>query len=336
VDKGIDLDEYKKAKEPFFSIIIPVFNRAEVILRVINSCLSQSFADIEVIVIDDGSIDETVNMVRRLTDLRVRLIQHEENKGVCAARNTGARNSRGEWLLLIDSDDEFLPDALSQIFSIARKCPDDIERLAFLYRLDDGTYSPMPVPADCILDYPAYLQWYTTLSPRDFLHCTRRRSFKTVKFTELRAYELSYLLDFSKIYKMRMIPIVVGIIHSDCANRISEKISSSKPIGKVHSISDHRRNVLRSAHDEAIDMNDIISKHGVALKKYAPQIYRISRKMQFMFTLLAGDRWGGSQLAVRYLLTYPWCLQGWVIWLFGLMGKNVLARIRILKVTVIK
>ena len=90
---------------PFFSIIIPTYNRGHIISRAINSLLSQSFADFEIIVVDDGSSDNTLEVINNyLPDKRIKCI-FQENKGVCAARNNGVDIATAPYVTFLDSDD---------------------------------------------------------------------------------------------------------------------------------------------------------------------------------------------------------------------------------------
>lgn len=97
---------------PFFSVIVPAYNRALTVERAIDSCLRQTFSDIEIIVVDDGSSDDTAAAVARCADPRVTYI-HQSNRGASAARNRGAAAARGEFLAFLDSDDEFLAGKLA-------------------------------------------------------------------------------------------------------------------------------------------------------------------------------------------------------------------------------
>ena len=89
------------------SAIIPVYNGAATVAEAIDSALAQSFADLEVIVVNDGSTDDTAGVLRRYTD-RVRVVDRP-NGGIAAARNSGAAVARGEYLALLDCDDVWMP-----------------------------------------------------------------------------------------------------------------------------------------------------------------------------------------------------------------------------------
>ncbi len=99
------------------SVIIPVYNAKKYLERCINSILQQTFKDMEVILVDDGSTDGSGALADRLSaqDLRARVI-HQKNMGISSARNTGIQAAQGEYIIFIDSDDEWLiNDGLERI-----------------------------------------------------------------------------------------------------------------------------------------------------------------------------------------------------------------------------
>ena len=97
-----------------FSVIIPVYNRRELVGRAIRSVLAQRDAEYEVIVVDDASTDGTPEAVRAQFGTAVELVVMERNGGVSSARNRGLEHARGEWIALLDSDDEWLPGKLAR------------------------------------------------------------------------------------------------------------------------------------------------------------------------------------------------------------------------------
>ncbi|HUP25440.1 MAG TPA: glycosyltransferase family A protein [Thermoanaerobaculia bacterium] len=102
---------------PAFTVIIPVRDREGSIGRAILSVLEQEYADLEVVVVDDGSSDGTSEVVKTVADSRVRLLR-QQPQGVSAARNYGAAEARGRWLTFLDSDDEALPGWLASFAAL--------------------------------------------------------------------------------------------------------------------------------------------------------------------------------------------------------------------------
>lgn len=99
---------------PAVSVVIPAFCREDTIERAILSVTAQTFHDYEIIVVDDGSTDRTLEVVKALGVAGLKLIEHGANKGAAAARNTGIDASRGNWIAFLDSDDFWAPDKLAQ------------------------------------------------------------------------------------------------------------------------------------------------------------------------------------------------------------------------------
>lgn len=95
---------------PLVSVVIPAYNRGKLIERAVESVLAQTYQDFEVIIVDDGSTDNTSSVVTALVeqDQRIRCCHHQTNQGAQAARNTGIRSAQGEWIAFLDSDDEWL------------------------------------------------------------------------------------------------------------------------------------------------------------------------------------------------------------------------------------
>jgi glycosyltransferase involved in cell wall biosynthesis len=99
--------------EPTVSVVIPTFNRARLVVRAIDSVLTQTYRDFEVVVVDDGSTDGTREALAEVGP-PVRVIHHEVNRGRSAARNTGIRAARGRFIGFLDADDLWLPEKLER------------------------------------------------------------------------------------------------------------------------------------------------------------------------------------------------------------------------------
>jgi len=104
------------------SIIIPTYNRSELLKRALESVYRQTVSDYEIIVIDDGSTDDTAEMIQTIFP-KVQYIQ-QENGGVSSARNKGLACAKGQWLAFLDSDDEWLPHKLEKQLNLLKNHPD--------------------------------------------------------------------------------------------------------------------------------------------------------------------------------------------------------------------
>ena len=99
---------------PFFSVIIPVYNRAHVLGRALSSVFAQTCQDFEIVVVDDGSSDDPAAVIAQFNDPRIGYIR-QKNRGGGAARNAGIDAARGRFIAPLDSDDEFLPHHLERM-----------------------------------------------------------------------------------------------------------------------------------------------------------------------------------------------------------------------------
>ena len=106
---GLDRDE----KLPYFSVVIPLYNRAHLIQRTLKSVLEQTCQDFEIVIVDDGSSDNPEPVIRELADDRIRYFRFP-NEGGGGARNRGVDLARGTYVAFLDSDDLFLPKKLEQ------------------------------------------------------------------------------------------------------------------------------------------------------------------------------------------------------------------------------
>lgn len=107
-----------------FSVVIPLYNKELSIQNTIQSVLNQSYQDFEIIVINDGSTDDSVKVVNNIQDLRLRMI-HQENKGVSAARNRGIKEAKYEWVAFLDGDDLWGNNHLEEVNKMMTVFPNE-------------------------------------------------------------------------------------------------------------------------------------------------------------------------------------------------------------------
>ena len=106
-----------------FSVVVPAYNAEKCISRCIDSILRQSFGEFEVVVVNDGSTDATLEQIEKYSDARVRVIT-QKNAGVSCARNTGIKNAKYPYVCFLDADDEWYEDHLSVMKDTVERFPD--------------------------------------------------------------------------------------------------------------------------------------------------------------------------------------------------------------------
>ncbi|MBQ9090230.1 MAG: glycosyltransferase [Alphaproteobacteria bacterium] len=113
--------------KPLISVIVPIYNIEEYLSGCLDSILSQSFSDFEIIGVDDGSTDESGSILEMYAakDNRIRVV-HQKNKGLSGARNTGLDMARGEFIAFCDSDDYYHPDFLKKLYEVITETQADV------------------------------------------------------------------------------------------------------------------------------------------------------------------------------------------------------------------
>ena len=126
--KGLNLytKRFRKNKNPKFSLIIPVLNKRNYLLRLMTSIQNQIYDNIEIIFVDDFSDDGSIELIQNFMrkDKRIILLQHEKNKGTLITRNDGVLKARGEYILFVDPDDMILENSLQNLYDATLKYKD--------------------------------------------------------------------------------------------------------------------------------------------------------------------------------------------------------------------
>ncbi len=107
----------------YFSVIIPLYNKDKYIKRTLDSVLKQTFTNFEIIIVDDGSTDNSCEIVESISDPRIRWIR-QENGGPSKARNRGIKEAKGQFIAFLDADDQWLPEKLEKQYGLHSKNPE--------------------------------------------------------------------------------------------------------------------------------------------------------------------------------------------------------------------
>ena len=110
---------------PFFTAVIPVYNKGPHVARAIKSVLDQTFQDFELVLVNDASTDNSLAEMKRFADPRIRILHRDSpGTGGYAARNLGIGEAKAEWVAFLDADDEWYPKHLERMKEIIAKFPD--------------------------------------------------------------------------------------------------------------------------------------------------------------------------------------------------------------------
>jgi glycosyltransferase involved in cell wall biosynthesis len=218
---------------PLISVIIPTYNRSKTIARTINSALNQTYSKIELIIVDDGSSDNTSEILNKYNDPRIRLFTHEKNKGVTAAKNTGLRNIKGEWFTTFDSDDEMLPEAIETMISIPLHFDNTITAVSCnCIDTSDNEFTGKGLTKDQYLDVKTLM----TKCKGDFWGLTKTSLLMNEYFNEtLSGFETVLWYKIDDRAKRYYIHKALSIVHTEGDDRISNSTSNFKKEIKLYS-----------------------------------------------------------------------------------------------------
>ena len=206
------MNSANKKPAPAVSVIIPTYNRGYCLARAVTSVLGQSFADFELIVVDDGSTDDTAAVLAGFGDPRLRVVRHPTNRGVGATINTGIREAAADLIALQDSDDEWLPEKLARQVAVMQAGGAGLGVVycdQWRFRSGERTYfaSPHLTPADGIVFDRALDDALYNIGNQSLL--IRRRCFDEVGLYDeslRRNEDLDMLIRISRRFHFHHIP----------------------------------------------------------------------------------------------------------------------------------
>jgi len=217
-------ERVKKKKYPKVSVIIPTYNRAHMVTRAIASVLQQTYQDWELLVVSDGSTDNTKEVVARYPDPRIRFFE-KKNGGPASARNVGLRHARGEYIAYCDDDDVMFPYRLEMLVHYLDRHPEIGLIRAFVVYVDQRSPGKLEHLRQGFL--------WATLHRYRYL---KKKIFFDEK--QLSEEDIDFILRFSDYYPIRVINAVVSAIvmhntnytslHQDYIDKYSDRLYSKR------------------------------------------------------------------------------------------------------------
>ena len=229
---------------PLVSVVIPVFNRYDTLQMAVASALAQTERDIEVIVVDDGSTPP-LTRDRLPDDPRIVLLTHQRNSGAAAARNTGIKNAKGEFIAFLDSDDRWESGKLAAQIALMRREPDAIGGCITGFRSADGAVGALP---DVGPDLTARLLLGCNLNPGTTLFCRRSVFDEIGVFDEhyARLEDWDWLLRFARRFGLAAVPEPLATISPSGAGTGAGTRAALRRLEETH-LSEIRRRSWHAA-----------------------------------------------------------------------------------------
>ncbi len=273
----------ENTEEPLVSVIIPTRNRAQSLKRAVDSVLKQDYHNLEVIVVDDASSDNTLQAIQsEFDDSRLRYIRHDTKKGGAAARNSGIRSSRGEFIAFLDDDDEWAPEKISlqlSVFSAGSsrlglvhcgqvRCRDGKVLYKVMPRHRGGTFS-LQLFEDRMTGTPSWLV-------RRSCFFDERVGMFDENLPARQDYDMA--LRISRLYEIDFVPRHLLIVHEDEGNRISDNTENR--------IAGHLRVLEKvkeySAEFNAVARRRILSSHYYSIANHLLKYGHFARGTEYL------------------------------------------------------
>jgi glycosyltransferase involved in cell wall biosynthesis len=291
----------KTNSNPVVSVIIPTYNRAKVIGRSIISVLAQTYRDFELIIVDDGSTDNTEEVVKSFNDPRIYYIQKEQNRGVSVARNIGIKAARGDYIAFNDSDDEWLPTKLEKQMALFKRDEKGDLGLVLCGVLNQGLHGEYYIaPKIHLMRFDNLLSHRLDVGYFSIQFIIKRCvAAAELYFDEnIRASEeWDLLLRLSRICRIDYVPEALARIHysHDSMSTPSNRLSSSLMIR-------HKYNAELEARPRALRSIN----YDIALKYYLAK-----EPMSYVRHYLKSA-----------IIAYPWHPTAYVVLAFSVLGRQ--------------
>lgn len=257
------------------SIVVPVYNREAYVARALDSIVRQTYENWQVVVVDDHSSDKSIEVVENFArkDERIRIIHHRSNRGAQAARNTGIRSAKGEWIAFLDSDDEWLPNWLEKGLYAQEKTGFSIIHCD-CYRTG-GNEPPkrwglLPLTGNvykALLEYPG-IMFQGLLVQRT---CLERIGYLDEDIVSYQEWDTSIML--AKYYEFGFVPEPLFIYHCHSSETISKDMKRDAD-GWAQIVEKHKSEIDKVAGRVALQNHYQI----LAQKYYSTMEHRVAEK----------------------------------------------------------
>ncbi|AKB18818.1 glycosyltransferase family 2 protein [Methanosarcina sp. WWM596] len=284
-------------QNPLISVIIATYNRETLLPRAINSVLNQTYENFEVVVVNDGSDDNTRFFLSSISNKKVVVHNHEKNKGVIFAHNTGIKLAKGKYIALLGDDDELLPHALSNIVEEFNKhSPENVKILWFNCAYSQsGKNTGKQILSGHNVEYTDLL---CQKFKGDYWVVLDRECFKEGLFDQRLLGDHGQLwLKLHKKFKGYYVPKILYLVHRE------------------HGVSITISDPIKSLEKKIITMNIFLENFGADLQNKCTRVYGSQIELLGFLQVLNGDKQNGRKnlkegLKNNFSLLYLFILMG--------------------------
>lgn len=232
----------------FFSIIIPTYNRANVLSNAINSIVKQTFAAWELIIVDDGSMDNTQELIAQINDTRIRYV-YQENQERSVARNNGIKQANGQYICFLDSDDEYYLDYLELLYAEIQKANYPVSLIKSIPVIQFDNQPRKNFESDFVLNDNSVEHFLTTYSPLCAICChhtiLKEYTFDVkLKYAEDTNLWMRILSKYD-LYNFKIHSCIIHISESDSKSQVNIHLAYINSFKKTFSIPEVKKRVSK-------------------------------------------------------------------------------------------
>ena len=293
-----------QVKDMDVSVITPTYNRAHLLPRAWNSIKNQK-ADFEWIVVDDGSTDNTNDVILLLDDIRITYLPLSQNCGVNVARNRGVDLAHGRYVVFLDSDDELFSGGLEYLVSVMDKANSDIGAAAFACVVSETGEQISVLPDGQVCDEYDVVCNDLLRDSGEKLYVYRKEVFENYKLPEdLRGCEHVFVYGISRKWKFLMINRPLRVIH-----RQEDNLSNADSL-------------IARSFDIAQSYERIIEYHSAILKKNKSALNRLLKKAIYRYGVAGhiNDSWRVYKILLKQAESIRHVMSGTILFSFSIIS----------------
>ena len=291
-----------KSRDILFSIIVPTYNRANMIGKAIESVLDQTYTNWELIIVDDGSTDNTRNIVSLYNDKRIKYF-YQENSGRSSARNFGIDVTQGDYLSFLDDDDYYMTDFLKEFYiKISEK---EYQTGIFMCDQTEKSFSGRFINLEKKIEYLDNPAKFILKNANNFQSfCTSKQILQKERFDE--RFELGE--DFHLIMRIVLQYPFEYLPKSLCVYNNHEEMTMNKelnnllfinlPYNRLDTLNDILNNYKKSLIRKNV-LKDVLNRYNKIAYFYASTALR-KKKIKYALKLMKDIKWGGTLYKVIY------------------------------------
>ncbi len=304
--------------KPFFCIIVTCFNKEHEISRCLQSCISQTFKNFYIIVIDDCSTDNSIKKIRNIQSPKIKIIKNKKNLGVCYSRHIAIKKSDAEWIINLDADwifyNRFVLEKLSK--KILDKKNKDINYFGSRIKFDHGLVTPLK-KYENKLSYIDRVEMLNT-DHYDFLKIFKKKIYKKFCYWPKNRRFADGLIGLNwhrhnDIKMLNSISIFQYTIKKTSLSRLS-----NYEMAKFYNL------IIRNAKHRVWEYEKVLNLHGKVLKKYAPIYYQNLYFVLGMNYFFLNKKRKGLRNIIKSLKINLLSIKKWIVLFSGLLNRNIL------------